>query len=146
MNAEVLKMQDPTKALPSPQQTIEFLEKGGSFALLCVLVIGFGIVVFFGGRAMFSLLREFLGKLNAQLEAQTKLLTDLHSEAKAQREAAEATSAIVIPWGSPEWLRSHLTLLERRSDEIKLAISEMRLELARVSPTVLASTTRGDPK
>ena len=130
--------QDPG-VLPKAGEAFGFLERGGSFALLSILVLGGGIVMFFGGRAFFRLLKDFLGELLGQqkgqtklLETQTKLLTDLHSEAKVQRESSQATARLVEPWGSPEWLRERIKGLEARSDEIKAAIAELRLDVAKL--------------
>jgi len=128
-----------TQQIPDPKQTMDFLQQGGSFALLCLLILGAAIAGWFAGRALFRLLREFLGKQITQLESQTKLLDLIHSEQKTTREHAEAATKMVAPWGSPDWLRSRIDTLEKRADEIKGAISDLRVEL------VKALTARAAP-
>jgi hypothetical protein len=118
--------------VPDSKDAMDFLQKGGAFALLCVVVIAGGVGLAFAGRALFKLLREFLTKLLAQLETQTQTLSELASDTKGLREGQEATAASVNPWGSPEWLKARLDQLERRADEIKSAIHEVRLDLAKV--------------
>ncbi len=121
--------------LPAPKETLDFLLQGGAFALLCVMVIAGGVVLWFGGRALFRLLREFLGKQIVQLESQTKLLGEIHDEQKSARMTLAATAAASIAWGSPEWLKERISGLETRAEEIKKAIGQLRVELAQSSTT-----------
>lgn len=118
--------------MPDAKDAMDFLQKGGAFALLCVVVVAGGVGMLLAGRALFKLLREFLGKLLTQLETQTQTLRELAHDTKGLRLGTEATAATVNPWGSPEWLKARLDQLDRRADEIKNAINEVRIDLARI--------------
>ena len=130
--------------IPDPKQTMDFLQQGGAFALLCVLLCVGLVFGFFGGRALFRLLREFLGKQFGQLEAQTKLLGEIHAEQKSARHSAQATAASVAAWGTPEWLREKLATLERQQSDLKTQIAAVHVDiakaLARQAPAGAAST------
>ena len=111
--------------IPSPSDTMEFLERGGAFALLAILVLAGGVGMWVAGRALFRLLREFLGATTKQLEAQTKILGDLHATAEKQAEAIAVTSATISPWGSPEWLRDRLDRVDNELREIRDALKRI---------------------
>lgn len=110
---------------PDPNKVIDFLSSGGVFALLCVIVIGGGFAAFFFGRALFSLLREFLTKTTSLLETQT-------SETKMLRVHMEATSEVVNPWGNPEWLQKRLDVLDHRAEAIQKEVAALRLQVANI--------------
>src|SRR5690349_4345854 len=130
--------QAPQLPVPDPKQTMDFLLQGGAFALLCVIVIVGLIILWFGGRALFRLLREHLGTSSTQLRAQTTLLELIHADQKAMRISTESTAATVNPWGSPEWLKERLHTLERKADDIKAQISDVRVALASLTAVRVA--------
>lgn len=130
-------MSEIPQGAPNPKDTMDFLQQGGSFALLCVLVVGGGVAMGFAGRAMFKLLREFLGTMTQQLEALgkgqttgTDVLIQMKTELGMLRTKSEDVAAVTGEWGSPTWLQERLTQLETHCEGIKAQISELRIQIA----------------
>jgi hypothetical protein len=117
--------------MPDAKATGDFLLQGGAFALLCVLLLLACVAAWLAGRALFSLLREFLSTTRDQIETQTKLLGEIHGEQRSARERAEAAADQLSPWGTPEWLLKRLDTLDRRADEIRDQVSNLRISLAK---------------
>ncbi len=112
--------------IPDPKATGDFLLQGGAFALLSLLICGSCIAGWRGAKALYALLREFLGKTSTQLETQTALLGQIHGEQKTARERSEETADMLGQWRSPEWLVKRLDTLETRLEGIKDQIGRLR--------------------
>lgn len=106
-------IQQPSPQWPSPSDTAAFLLEGRSFALLCVVLIAILVGGGFGLRWLGKLLREHLledqsskkvmsenlSKQTLQLELQTELLQNMHTDqrqhAVVQVDAAKTLTAKV---------------------------------------------------
>lgn len=120
--------------IPDAKTTGDFLLQGGAFALLCVIILCGLVALWFGGKALFNLLREFLTATNLQLAAQVKLLGEIHEEQRQARVSLDATAEACAAWGSPDWLNRRLDLLEKRAEEIKDQVSQLRIAVAKQEP------------
>lgn len=100
--------------------TADFLAGGGVFALLCVLVIGVGVLAYLGGRSLLRMLGDFLKKLLAQVEKQTTSLDSLLHEMKEMRRETS----------DPAWLRTQLATIDKRLLDIEGRLEDLRVQLA----------------
>lgn len=116
--------------LPDPKATSDFLLQGGAFALLSLLIIGACVAGWRGARALYALLKEFLGKTSTQLETQTALLGQIHGEQRVARERSEEAADQLSQWRSPEWLVKRLDTIDTRLDGLKDQIARLREVLA----------------